>query len=89
MASDGQTILSLTGSVQDGEKLLVINPDGTVETCCDLEQVHRVVYNVSGCFDERDFEPASANEVTKLGPPFNVLLNGVRPLIDDFYLKIK
>lgn len=88
MASDGQTILSLTGSVQDGEKLLVINPDGTVETCCDLEQVHRVVYNVSGCFDERDFEPASANEVTKLGPPFNVLLNGVRPLIDDFYLKV-
>lgn len=89
MASDGQTILSVTGSVQDGEKLVVINPDGTIEASCNLEQAHRVVYNVSGCFDERDFELTSENEVTKLGPPFNALLKGVRPLIDDFYLEIE
>ncbi len=88
-ASDGKTVFKLKSTISDGQYLLLLKPDGGVTTYEKLENVFGFVYELTGCFDEKDFEDASDLECTELMlTGRKILLRSVRPTVDDYRFRI-
>ncbi|MEJ5229851.1 MAG: DNA polymerase III subunit alpha, partial [Pseudothermotoga sp.] len=84
-ASDGITICKVDEKLSDGEYLIIFGITGKVLKSYKLSEVKSVIYEISDCFDEKDFEEASPNEsvkVTLMGK--KVLIESVRPLTDTY-----
>lgn len=87
-ASDGMTICQLKNSLPDGYYVLILSPDGNVLEHKKLDSVKGVIYEMEGCFDERDFEEACETErVQTVLCGKKVVLEGVRPLMDWYHIR--
>ncbi len=87
--SDGKTITRIKGNLSDGEYVCILKPDGSIEAYHDLSKVDSAVYEVKGCFDQMDFEPASNKETTEVRlTGRKVYIDSARPLIDNYKIKI-
>lgn len=84
-ASDGMTICKVDEKLSDGEYLIIFGINGKALKFYKLSEAKSVLYEVSGCFDEKDFEEASPNEsvkVTLMGK--KVFIESARPLTDTY-----
>ncbi len=89
-ASDGITIFKLRNPINDGRYLLILRPNGETIEYRNLEDVISVVYEFSGCFDEKDLENATELECTRVTLAGKKLtLDAVRPILDSYSITIK
>lgn len=89
LASDGITIVRMKSNLPDGEYLCIMKPDGSVGAYHDLSRANSVIYELEGCFDHTDFEPASEREIVRvrlLGK--KVYINSARPMIDGYNIDV-
>lgn len=88
-ACDGLSVIRIRENLQDGEYLIILRANGSIEAHYDLSQVKSIVYEFYGCFDEKDFEQASEYEDTQvvlLGK--KVLINSTRPRLESYKIRV-